>query len=92
MRITLNISFDAYSKPDAKGKCKLVKRGVVIKKQFDTSSILVNQYIDDKGRVSKKFCEIKDGDLVYKAVHQFNEIEKLINPVIVKGFQNDKGI
>lgn len=55
---------------------------------FDTSEIMPEQYLNNKGNPLVKQCLIKNQNEYYKVAHSFNEIEKLISPFIVKGYRN----
>jgi hypothetical protein len=87
MIITLDVVTNVYSLPDVDGRQKLVKSNVVYKKQFNTCSILAEEYITKSGNVSKRVCTIKDGDNFYQVKKSFEEIQKLIDNVHIAGFK-----
>lgn len=88
MVITLNLTSDIYGPQDPKtGNQKLIKKNVCFKKTFETNSIQVQEFIDAKGNISKKYCTIYEGELGYKAVHKFEYVQKLISPLHIKGFK-----
>lgn len=86
MVVTLNLQTDVYSLPDKNGRQKLLKKNVIYKKTFDTCNLQVQHFIDGKGNISKKYCMVYEGDTGYKAIHKFEELEKLVTPVKIKGF------
>jgi len=88
MVITLDIITDIYSQPDKNGNQKLIKKNVKFKKTFDTNFIQVQHFIDTKGNISKKYSMVYEGDTAYKAVHKFEDVEKLIKPLKINGFKN----
>lgn len=88
MVVTLDIVTDIFSEPDKAGKQKIIKRNLKIKKTFDTNFIRAGHFIDNKGNISKKYCTIYEGDLSYKAAHKFEDVEKLLSPVKIRGFHN----
>lgn len=88
MVVTLNLISDITGNPDMKtGISKVVKKNVIFRKTFDTNTITVQEFIDAKGNISKKYCTIYEGDLGYKAVHKFDVIEKMLKHVTVIGFK-----
>lgn len=88
MIVTLNLISDIQGNPDAKtGIPKIVKKNVIFKKTFDTNAITVQEFIDTKGNISKKYCTVYEGELGYKAVHKFAVIEKMLKHVTVVGFK-----
>lgn len=92
--VTLNTLVDLY-KTDKFGNQKIVKRNVECKKTFDTNLILVEQYITQNGKISNKWCSIKDGDNYYRVAHTFDYVQNLITPKQIEfnGFKyNNKTI
>lgn len=88
MIVTLNIISDILGDPNIKtGKQKVIKSGVLFKKTFDTNTITVQEYIDTKGNISKKYCTVYEGELGYKAVHKFAVVEKMLKHIVVTGFK-----
>lgn len=89
MIIVLKTLVDIYSKPDKTGKQKIIKRNVEYKKTFDTNSILVEEYIKPTGVISKKQCNVKEGENYYRVNHSFDYVSKLINPpqLFIKGYK-----
>jgi len=88
MVVTLNLISDITGNPDPKtGISKVVKKNVVFRKTFDTNMITVQEFIDTKGNISKKYCTVYEGELGYKAVHKFDAIEKMLKHITVTGFK-----
>lgn len=86
--VTLSLISDITGPVNQKtGVAKVVKKNVVFKKTFDTNFITVQEYIDAKGNVSKKYCTVYEGELGYKAVHKFEAVEKMLKHVTVIGFK-----
>jgi hypothetical protein len=88
MIITLKVLTDVAGKPDKEGKVKILKRNVQYLKQFESTGILAEQYVNSKGIPSKKWCFVKEGDTYYKVNHRFEDIERLTRHVTIKGFRN----
>lgn len=78
---------DIMSPPNAKGLTKVIKKNVEYKKQFETTNILAENYIDQKGNISKKYCMIKDGDNYFKVKGKYEEICKINNHIEIRGFK-----
>lgn len=88
MVIVLNCITDVYSVPDNKtGKQKIIKKNVKFKKSFETNNIQIQSYIDLRGNLSTKYTMINEGEQSYKALHKFEDVERLILPVKIKGFR-----
>ena len=86
MVVTLNVLYDVY-KTDKSGRQTLMKKDSEYKKMFETNGLLAEHYSSKTGVVSKKYCMVKEGDVYFKLNHKFEEIERLIKPVKVKGFK-----
>ena len=88
MLIVLKILCDLYSEPNEQGIAKVIKKDVEYLKQFDTTKITVEQYINPKtAKVIKKYCLVIENEKYYKANHKFEELVKLDKHVEVKGFK-----
>jgi hypothetical protein len=87
MVISLRVLTDIYTQPDKNGNSKLIKKDVEYKKMFETNGLLAEHYLSKKGVPSKRWCLVKEGDSYFRLNHKFEEIEKLIKPVEVKGFK-----
>jgi hypothetical protein len=87
MIITLDIITNIYSVPDEQGNQKLIKRGLVYKKQFNTCGILAEEYITQRGEISKKVCTVREGENFYQVKKSFDEMQKLIDNVHITGFK-----
>lgn len=87
MIVTLKILTDIAGKPDKEGKINIVKRNVQSLRQFETTMILAEQMINSKGKVSKRWCFVKEGETYFKLAHRFEEIEALNRPIVIKGFK-----
>lgn len=87
MNKSLNILVDLYKDQKKQNEIPdIIKKGIIIKKVFDLDKIELQQDVNKQGRIIKKYCSIKYGDDYYKLNHSFEEIEKLITPIKVKGF------
>ena len=69
---------------------KLIKRNQEYLKQFETSFITAEEYLNSKGTPSKRWCMIKEGEAYYKLNHKFKDIVKLTEHVRVDGFKGKK--
>ncbi len=87
MMIVLTLATDVYSQPDKLGRQRIIKRNVKFKKSFDTNQIHIQHFIDNKGLISNKYSVICEGDKEYKAICKFEELEKLMLPIKIKGFR-----
>lgn len=87
MIVTLRVLTDIASKPNKEGKTKIIKRNQQYLRQFETTAILAEQYLNSKGEASKKWCFVKEGDTYYKLNHRFEEIENLTKHTVFKGFK-----
>jgi hypothetical protein len=81
MRKELEIITDIFGPND-----KLVKRNVIYKKMFEMNDIEVEQFISNKGLVSKKFCAVVVENKYYKVKGSYEHVKSLVSPVEVKGF------
>ena len=86
MVVTLNVLYDIF-KADRSGKQVLIKKDVEYKKMFETNGLLAEHFSSKNGVVSKKYCMVKEGDAHFKLNHKFEDIEKLIKPVKIRGFK-----
>lgn len=87
MIVTLKVLTDIYSKPNKDGDMKIIKRNQQYLKQFETSFITAEQYLNSKGEPSKKWCMIKNGEDYFKLNHKFEDIEKLTSHIKIEGFK-----
>jgi len=87
MKITLQVLNDIYGKPDKNGKQKLIKRNVQSKKQFESTEILIEEYMNSKGKPSKRWCMIKSDGEYFKVNHKYEEMERITGHIEVKGFR-----
>ncbi len=91
MLITLKILCDLYTEPNKNGVSKLIKKDVEYLKQFDTTRITVEQYVNAKtAKIIKKYCLVIDNDKCYKANHRFEDLVKLDRHIEIKGFRSGK--
>lgn len=83
---------------DRIGKFKIVKKGFIIKCEFDINNILLVEYVNDKGNIVKKFIFLIDkekGDM-YKINMFYEKVKKYIGEdfeiirVVVKGYMDYK--
>ena len=90
MVVKLKVLTDIYSKPDVNGNMKVIKRNVEYYKQFETTGLLVEHFLNNKGTPSKRWCVVKQGEEYFRLNHRFEEIEKLTQPITIHGFKNKK--
>ena len=67
-------------------KGKVIKKDVCYKRMFELDNILIEQYINTKGTVVKKYCTIIENDKYFKANIAYDELSALLKPLEVKGF------
>lgn len=67
-------------------KGKLIKKDVCYKRMFELDNILIEQYINTKGNIVKKYCTIIENDKYFKANIAYEELSALLKPLEVKGF------
>jgi len=51
-----------WYKTNRKGKQERVKKNLAINREFDTNNILLAEYVDDNGRIIKRYSIIIDKD------------------------------
>lgn len=90
MKITLELTSNIYGPPNGQGRQKCIKRDIRYKKTFDSHSIDISNYITSKGVVSKTLSIVVDKDKEYIVRMKFEELERLIKPVIVIGYKKWK--
>lgn len=66
---------------------KIIKRNVECKKSFESNAISVEQYIKPNGDISKKWCNIKEGDSYYRVNHSFDYMHNLLAPLYIHGYK-----
>ena len=86
MLVEFNIVADLYDSPNEEGISKLVKKGIVYKKMFDTTLTTCEHLINPRGRVLKGYTNIIVAGQQYRAKHTYEHVSGLLKPVIVKGF------
>lgn len=86
MVVELEVITDIY-KATEEGEQKLVKKGCTYSKQFETNHILVENFVNERGRVVKKYCVIKQDGEYFKINKKFEEVVKLTKPLKIKGFR-----
>lgn len=91
MKITLTLLTNLYSEPDKNGNQKMIKKDIEFLKTFESNNINIQHYITPKGLISKKLCLVYEGDKDYLCKHKFEDLERLISPVKVKGYVYSKG-
>ena len=88
MLIIVKVLCDLYTEPNEEGVTKLIKKNVEYLKQFETTRITIEQYVNPKtAKTIKKYCYIKEDDKYYKVNHKFEDLIKLNKAIEVKGFQ-----
>ena len=91
MIVTLKVLTDVYSKPDKNGQSKVIKKNQEYLKQFETTGLLVEHYLNSKGTPSKRWCVVKQEGEYFRLNHKFEEIEQLTKPITIHGFKGQKG-
>jgi hypothetical protein len=86
MLVTLVVLTDIYSKADKNGNQKLLKKDSEYKKMFETHGLLAEHYLSRNGVPDKRVCLVKEGDTYFKIKGKFEDIEKLIKPIVIKGY------
>lgn len=86
--IILSTLVDIYKPVTREGEIpKLIKRNLKCKKSFESNAIHVEQYIKPNGEISKRWCNIKDGDSYYRIDHSFEYVSKLLSPLYISGYK-----
>lgn len=67
-------------------KGKIIKRDVVYKRTFELDNILIEQYLNPKGVIVKKYCTIIENDKYFKAHIAYEELSAMLRPLEIKGF------
>ena len=67
-------------------KNKIIKKDVCYIRMFDLDNILIEQYINPKGVVVKKYCTIIEQDKYFKANIPYSELSAMLRPLEIKGF------
>lgn len=87
MLIELNLMVDLYDTPIEDQPPKLIKKNILYKKVFDTTTVTCEHYINEKGIVLKGYSNIiTNTGQVYKVRHSYEEVRDKLNPVKVRGF------
>lgn len=64
---------------------KVVKKDIIYKRTFDTDTIGIEEFLDEKGKKIAKYCMINDKEKIYKVNHPYSTIIELLKPVKVIG-------
>lgn len=88
MVVILDCVTDIYSKPDKTGQQKLLKKNVKFRKSFETNNMTIQHYIDEKGNLSKKYSMCFEGESGFKIIKKFEDLERIVSPIKVKGFRS----
>lgn len=67
-------------------KGKVIKKDLVYKRLFELDNILVEQYINPKGIIVKKYCTIIENDKYFKAHIAYDDLLTMLRPLEIKGF------
>ena len=78
---------DWLDKPDKTGKQKILRKNVLLKKQYDTKDILLAEYTNDKGYPIKKYTLLIDTNTnqSYKINMPYEKCKQYIGNIEVKG-------
>lgn len=83
----LTVVADIMSPPNAQGRMKVIKKNLEYRKQFESTNMLVEHYVDQKGNISKKYCMIKEGDSYFKVKGKYEDICKINSHIEIRGFK-----
>lgn len=67
-------------------KNKVIKKDICYMRMFELDNILIEQYINPKGVIVKKYCTIIEQDKYYKANIPYETLSAMLRPLEVKGF------
>lgn len=67
-------------------KGKVIKRDVSYLRMFELDNILIEQYLNPKGVIVKKYCTIIEQDKYFKANIPYDTLSAMLRPLEVKGF------
>lgn len=67
-------------------KGKVIAKDVCYKRMFELDNILIEQYLNPKGVIVKKYCTIIEQDKYFKANIPYDELSAMLRPLEVKGF------
>lgn len=84
--IVLKTLVDIY-RTNKDGSQKTIKRNIECKKTFETNNISIEEHINANGSVSKRLCNLKDGDSYHLLNHTFTSVHELIKPIYIQGFK-----
>lgn len=73
-------------KENKDGSTKVIKRNVEYKKILDTDKASLTEFIDDKGKIVKKYTMCYIDNNFFKLNHPYEEIKKLLQPIKIIGF------
>lgn len=76
----LTVLTDFYTKNN-----KLLHKDLAYKKTFETDKLDIENYLDEKGRISKKYCTGIYEDKFYKIAHPYEYVKELKEPIKVLG-------
>lgn len=85
---------DWYNGVDKTGKPKIVKKNLIIKREFEVNDMLLAEYANDKGNVVKKYSLLIDKDKgdTYKINMPYEKAKKYVgedpegNRIVVNGY------
>ncbi len=67
-------------------KNKVIKKDMCYKRMFELDNILIEQYINPKGVIVKKYCTIIEQDKYFKANIPYETLSAMLRPLEIKGF------
>lgn len=67
-------------------KNKVIAKDVCYKRIFELDNILIEQYLNPKGVIVKKYCTIIEQDKYFKANIPYDTLSAMLRPLEVKGF------
>ena len=67
-------------------KGKVIIKNITYKKIFELDNILIEQYINPKGIIVKKYCTIIENDRNYKANIAYETLSTMLRPFVIQGF------
>jgi hypothetical protein len=86
MLIELDVIVDLYDTPNSEtGEAKLIKKGIIYKKTFNTEATTVEQYISDKGLVLKSYSNVTYNGQTFKVKESYEKVYNKLKPIKVGG-------
>lgn len=65
-----------------------VPQRVFQKKLFQVENMHIEEHVNSKGKIVKKFTTVKYDGEFYKFNHPYKELKKYYTPIVIKGLHN----